>query len=202
MSPRKYGRARCGGCGLHEPLCICAELPRVDVETGVVVVQQIRERFKPTNTGKLVPQVLRNAWLVHYGFRDRAFDTSRLDDPETDYWILFPSEDAIDLDEVPAPTPGRRRTFVVLDGTWHQCSRMRRRVPRVCELSPVRLPTGAPSIWPARTQHHPRGVSTFEAVTRLVGALHGAQVAAPLEEVFRRIVSRLVYMRGKSREYE
>ena len=132
---RRFSAHRCEGCALHDELCVCAERPRLDLATAVLVVQNNRERNKPTNTARILPQVLSNCELVRFGVRDEPFDSGPLLAPARDYWLIFPRE----LDpEGPAPRPApvldaaaieARRTarpeaiptLVLLDGTWTQC---------------------------------------------------------------------------------
>jgi DTW domain-containing protein YfiP len=206
MPQRKKRAGRCEGCGLHHALCLCARFPRAEVETPLVVVQHIRERFKPTNTGRLLQQMVSGVALTHFGMREPPFDASALQRTDVRFHILFPREDATELSpgnvaQMRAELqPGQRLGFVLLDGTWHQCSRMSRRVPVVDTLPCVSLPPGPPSRWGVRTQHDVRGLSTFEAGMRLLAALEGEAVAAPLREIFFELAARLQYMKGSLRQ--
>ena len=196
MGTRTYGKPRCEGCGLWPSLCLCDRIPRVELPSRVLVVQRYGERFKPTNTAKLLLAALPHSERVYFGLRDQVFDTRPITDHGPAY-LLFPDEEAIPANRLPPlPVP---HTFVVLDGTWHQCSRMRHRVPAARDLPRVTLPPGPPSIWPARAQHDPRGLSTFEAVARLLEAVHGSEAAAPLHDLFADLCDRLAHMRDPSR---
>lgn len=194
---RKKRGGRCEGCGLHLHLCMCARFVRVRTRAKIVVVQHIGERFKPTNTARLLHRMVEGTELIHYGMREPPFDPAPLSRPELDYRVVFPRDDAEPLDVAKIGADGRTPAFVFLDGTWHQCSRMSRRVPGVAGLPCVSLPEGPPSRWGVRTQHDPRGLSTFEAGVRLVSALEGPEVAAPMQKVFHEIAARLLFMKGK-----
>jgi DTW domain-containing protein YfiP len=196
MSSRKSSRPRCPVCGLHLERCLCAELPVLDLPTRFVVVQHNRERHKPTSTGRAAAAALR-APIVHYGAQDEAMDTAPLTDPDLDYVVLFPAEDAqVAGPELLHVPPGRTRCIVILDGTWHQCSRMARRAARVGEFPKVVLPPGGPSRWGIRHAPRPEAVCTFEAATRLVEILHGREVAAPMERFFLELTARMHAQRG------
>lgn len=185
-------------CGLHSELCLCAGLPRRDLTTDFIVVQHNRERHKPTSTGRVAAAVLR-APVVYYGAEGETMDTAAFDRPDTDYYVLFPSEGAAEVRDVDTrPAAGRRRCVVLLDGTWHQCSRMARRAPRICELPHLVLPPGPPSRWGVRTPPSPAAVCTFEAATRVVEALHGPAEAAPMAAFFAELSARMLGMRGRS----
>jgi DTW domain-containing protein YfiP len=111
--------------------------------------------------------------------------------------VLFPREDAPELDPAEAPPPGQRFGYVVLDGTWHQCSRMSRRVPVVMGMPCVALPAGPSSIWTVRTQHDERGVSTFEAALRVLELCESAEIVAPVRDAFALVTARLLWLKGK-----
>jgi DTW domain-containing protein len=194
MGGRKY-RPRCEGCGLTPSLCACDELPTVSVSTPLAVIQNVREIHKPNNTAKLLRRVLPQVTLLHYGMREPPFDPSSLREVPVQWWVLFPAEDAVPLDEaLSAGASG----FLMLDGTWHQCSRMRRRVPWVSERPSVRLPDGPPSRWGGRTQHDPRGLSTYEAALRLLQhAEPGADLEA-LRRAFEVVNARTKFAKGLS----
>ena len=194
---RKSSRPRCPVCGLHLELCVCAGLPVRDLATDFVVVQHNRERNKPTSTGPVTAAVLR-APILNYGAQGEVFDSRELERPDTDYYVLYPIEGAAVVDDASTrPAPGRRRCFVILDGTWHQCSRMARRAPKIPDLPHLTLPPGPPSRWGVRTPPHPGAVCTFEAATRVVEILHGPATAAPMTAFFAELSARMLAMRGR-----
>ena len=194
---RKSSRPRCPVCGLHLELCLCAGLPVRDLSSDFVVVQHNRERNKPTSTGRVTAAVLR-APLLNYGAQGEVFDARELQRPDTDYYVLYPLEGAAVVDDpCTRPAPGRRRCFVILDGTWHQCSRMARRAPGVEAMPHLALPAGPPSRWGVRTPPNPAAVCTFEAATRLVEVLHGAEAAAPMAAFFTELSARMLGQRGR-----
>ncbi len=173
-------------------------MPRLRLATRIVVVQHNRERHKPTNTGRLVHLMLENSALVRHAVRDEPFDPTPLSDPRLDYHLLFPRDDAreIDRDEL-APDSGRQVALVVLDGTWAQCSRMSRRVPVVNALPCLMLPAGPPTHWGVRTTPDPGRVSTLDAVIRVLGLLEGRRIARELANFFDLVAARTLFMKGK-----
>ena len=203
---RKNRRERCVGCGLHQELCLCAEIPRIDVATEIIVVQHNRERGKPTNSARLIPMVLERASLIYYAVRDEAFDPTPLQRADTDYQLLFPGEHAREL-QVPvigaasqsASESQRRRVLVMLDGSWGQCSRMSHRVPGVADMPQVKLPAGAPGRWGVRTTDDPTRLCSFEAAMRVIGLLHGPEPEQRMQGFFDRLSARMLFMKAKLR---
>ena len=200
MTQRSRRKPRCWERGPKPDNCACDLMPTVELKTPLCIVQHVREKWKPTNTARLLAKMVPNAALLPYGMREPAFDPGPLLDPDVEYYNLFLRDDAIPVTELPPPPPGKRRGFVVLDGTWHQCSRMARRVPVVQDAPCVMLPPGGrPSIWRVRTQHDPRGVSTFEATVRLLELVEGPEAVRPLRDAFEIITARLLWLKGKLR---
>jgi DTW domain-containing protein YfiP len=178
-------------------------LPTLEVSTRILIVQHVRERRKPTNTARLAHRMLAGSRIIHWPPQEGIFDASSLEDPETDYDLVFPREDAVTLSpNIARTTDGRSRCYVVLDGTWRQCSRMSRRVPRVREFRCLALPPGAPSIWEVRRQHDPRGLCTMEAIIRLLETTESPDAAAPLKRAFQTVAARMLYMKGRLRTPE
>lgn len=210
---RRFRAERCADCGLHSPLCACAERPRLELSTRLVVVQNNKELHKPTNTGRLLPQVLVNCELLMVGVRDVEFDPAPLCRADHDYLLIFPRVRDPE-GEHPEPPPllhaelfaGRRterpkiiQTLVLLDGTWAQCSRMSRRLEVLAAMPAFALPEGPPSHWGVRTPSEPSRISTYEAAVRALELAEGRAVAGRLQEYFDRIAAATLFMKGKLR---
>ena len=213
MGQRRFEAARCQGCGLHEELCVCAERPRLQLETALVLVQNNKERNKPTNTGRMVAQVLQNSELIRYGERGVSFDPAPLLRPSREYVLIFPRvDDPGGRDPKPAPIldptqlqarrlahPGAILTVVMLDGTWAQCARMSRRVPALTDMVGYALPPGPPSHWGVRTASEPGRISTFEAAVRIIELVEGPGPALAMQTYFDRVAAAMQFMKAKLR---
>ncbi len=197
MSQRSRRRPRCLGCGLTPSTCVCDLLPRVRFATPIAIVQHARERFKPTNTGRLFARMAPDTAVLPYGMECPPFDPTPLEDRSVEWRLLFPRQGAPVLDPADRPTADRRLGFVVLDGTWTQCARMSRRVPGVLGLPCFSLPEGPPSIWTVRTQRHASGLSTFEAALRAIELVEGSTAVSPVREAFAWVTARVLRLKGK-----
>jgi DTW domain-containing protein len=213
MGQRRFEASRCLDCGLHRELCVCAERPQLELRTGFVVVQNNKERHKPTNTGRMIPQVLRGAELLYFGERDVEFDASSLTRADRDPLLIFPR---VGDPEGPAPEsapilsaeliaerraarPEARLTIVLLDGTWAQCSRMSRRLPVLASMQAFALPEGPASHWGVRTPSEPSRISTYEAAIRVVELAEGPEPAAQMQAYFDRVAAAMLFMKAKLR---
>lgn len=210
---RRFNLPRCEGCGLHLELCACALRPHVELPFRVIVVQNNRERHKPTNTGRQVVHSIVGSELLHWGVLEREgegerphtaeFDDSSLTQPGVDYRLIFPR--ILDHDSAePKLAPELQRehfaaksAIVLLDGTWTQCSRMSRRIAAVEHMPAFRLPAGPDSHWGVRTATEASRISTYEAAVRVLEVAGELSAAAAMQEWFDVQSARMQFMKGK-----
>jgi DTW domain-containing protein YfiP len=213
---RRFRAERCVDCGLHLQLCVCDERPSLALQTKIIVVQNNKERHKPTNTGRLLPQILSGCELIHVGERGVEFDPTSLCRPDHEYLLIFPRvRDPEGQNPEPAPMlnsttfaerraarPEAMQTVVLLDGTWAQCSRMSRRFDVLAQMQAFALPDGPPSHWGVRTPSEPSRISTFEAAVRVIDLAEGHAPAMAMQTYFDRIAAGTLHMKGKLRSPE
>lgn len=193
MTRRANLAHRCPSCLLHLSLCLCAELPRVETRTRVLLLLHRAEARKPTNTGRLAARALANSELAIRGDRERG-EPPLTWPADTTPLLLFPSDDAAPLPEV--ARGGGPVTLIVPDGTWRQACKVQRRVPALVGVPRVRLPDGPATEYRLRAARRAEGLSTLEAVARALGVLEGRDVEAALLRVFRVMVDRTLWARG------
>jgi DTW domain-containing protein len=176
-----WGRV-CPRCLLHTSLCICADLPRIETRTEIVIVRHVAERWRSSNSGRIAALALPGAVLVDHG--DRApLSAETVRAPGA--WLVWPEGPPRPV--APDPPPAR---LVFLDATWPQARRMRQRLAAVRGLPILSLAgDDAPA---ARLRAAPGGgrVSTIEAIARALRLVEGESPAAALERVFAILVAR------------
>ena len=210
---RRFRAERCAECGLHDSLCACASAPRVPLQTPVVVVQHNKDCRKPTNTVRILTACLPNCVVTRYAVRGADFDARPLaETPQVDWCLLFPRvaeelegtcSEALD---VPAfrhlPASPRRRGIVVVDGTWAQARRMRRRLEALRSLPTFELPPGPPTRWTVRAQSDGARMSTAEATIRALAICEGAAALRPVKRYFNLVSARMMFMKAALRAPE
>ena len=184
---------RCPRCALKPALCICERLPSLDTRTHVCFVTHKLEHVKSTNTGQLCRAVLKNSSLALFGNDLPALPKAPWPEGHRPY-VVFP------LVGAPTASPAllddaRPLALVVLDGTWRQANRWRKRflVERVPFVVP---PPGPRSTYRLRTEATEHGLSTLEAVARALHAIEGGQVEQALLSALELFQSRLLWLRG------
>jgi DTW domain-containing protein YfiP len=199
MSRRNNAASRCTRCRMHSSLCVCPLIPRLDTRTRLVLVIHRAEDRKPTNTGRLAVEAMPNSEVIVRGRAEEPADAIAWNE-STRPLFLFPHEDAVPLESI-ATIAGDDRpvTLIVPDGNWRQASKVRNRVPGMRDVPCVSLPIGAPSIYRLRSEAHPFGLATVEAIGRCLRVLEGdagPEVERALLHVFRAMVERTLWSRG------
>ena len=123
---------RCPECRLAVSHCLCAWRPQVEARSGVSLLMHDVEALKPSNTGWLIADVVRDTSA--FGWSRVEVDQrllGLLDDPQWQPYLVFPGEYAAPervVSEV-CTTQGKRPLFVLLDATWSEARKMFRKSP-------------------------------------------------------------------------
>lgn len=193
MSRRNNAAARCGRCRMHLSICVCALIPTIATRTRLLLLIHRIEERKTTNTGQLAALCLTNSEIVRRGDRTDSEPPLTLD-PASQPLLVFPHDDAKPLSTF--ASLDRPITLIVPDGTWRQAFKARKRVPQLDTVPCVTLPLGDASTYRLRTELHPGGLSTLEAIARAMGILEGPEVEGAILRVFRIMVDRTLWSRG------
>ena len=197
MGQRSKRAPRCGACRMHCELCLCAELPRLELLTRVVLIMHHRELSKTTATGPLALLALAGARLCVHGEQGTPLDLRAEHEPARRVMLLFPREDAKLLTPELLAQDRRPVTLLVPDGNWRQASRAARRIPGMAEAECVVLAPGPPTRYRLRHEPKPGGLATFEAIARALGVLESAAAQQQLEALFDRMVSATLSTRAQ-----
>jgi tRNA-uridine aminocarboxypropyltransferase len=185
---------------MHCTSCVCAELPRLELRTRVVLVMHHREVSKTTATGPLALLALEGSQLFVHGELGAPLDLSAEHVPGRRVLLLFPREDAQPLTLELLARDRRPVTLIVPDGNWRQASRASRRIPGLAQAECVTLVAGPPTRY--RLRHEPKagGLATFEAIARALGVLESGAVQQQLEAFFERVVAATLSTRAQPKK--
>lgn len=120
---------RCQRCLLPLKQCLCETLTASHAQSRFCLVMFDTEPMKPSNTGRLIADILPNT---------AAFQWSRTEPPQAlldlvanpDYqpMVVFPASYAgADREVISAPSTGKPPLFIMLDGTWTEARKMFRK---------------------------------------------------------------------------
>jgi DTW domain-containing protein YfiP len=185
---------------MHAATCVCEHIVPLALETRVVLIMHYKELPKTTATGPMALAALENSELHVHGRRDQPVELDHLHQEERRVLVLFPQEGACSLSEAFRNEDPRPVTLIVPDGSWHQASRMPKRIGAVARAEAVTLPPGPTTRWGVRRETHPSGLATFEAIARALGYLESDAVRVELESLFERMVTATFQNRGHDRD--
>jgi len=171
-----------------EPHCICAEIPKVEARTGVLVLRHALEERKSTNTARIARLALPDVKIVDYD-AGRPPDVDALVEAHAPAWLLYPGREG----QVPE---GRPSHIVVLDGTWVQARKMLHKHPSLLRLPRLSLATPPAEMRRLRSTPIAGARSTLEAIADALRVVEGDAIADPLHALHALYVERVLTARG------
>ena len=189
---------RCQGCLLPKRNCLCSHISPQPATSRFCLVMFDTEPLKPSNTGRLIADVLPET---------QAFMWSRTDvdpallaaiaDPTRQAYVVFPGSFVQPPREVftSLPPEGKPPLFIMLDGTWNEARKMFRKSPWLDALPVMSLNVTAPSRYTLREAHGEGQHCTAEVAAALLEQAGDLAAAQALQQHFDRF--RHAYLAGK-----
>ncbi|WP_088698344.1 DTW domain-containing protein [Halomonas campaniensis] len=126
---------RCDHCQLPILNCLCPYQVKAESHAQVWLITHPIEHFKPTNTGRLIRDVITTTQVfTWYRTAPDAQLAELLKDPRYAPFVIFPDDQpdyadrVVGIDAVhSAKELARIPVFIILDGTWRQARRMFRK---------------------------------------------------------------------------
>ena len=181
---------RCPECLLAESKCICQAFEAMDSHIGVCMLMYHAEYYKPSNTGQLICQLVKD----NYAFRweRTSVDPKLIELLEDPVWypvIIFPHDNVEPerrLSVLPDKTSlsGRRPLFVFLDGTWRQAKKMFIKSPYLQTLPVLQLEAASKGNYQLRVAHHEHHMSTVEVAFELFKQNDEVKLGETLAQLF------------------
>ena len=187
---------RCPGCEIRKPLCFCAMIPQIALQTRVIILMHTCEEVLTTNTARLAAKALTNSEVRIHSRRDERMSSDGLVQPGRTSLLLYPSPLSVELTPEYASQLEGPVNLIVPDANWRQTTKFVRREPCLVGIPHVRLPPGPPSEYRLRTQRHDQNLCTLEAIARAIGILESREAQASLETLLRVLVERTLWSRG------
>jgi DTW domain-containing protein YfiP len=189
-------KRRCSVCGASLTLCMCAEVPRLDLRTKIALVIHHRELSRSSNTGLLAHQSLINSELRIRGESREALDLSALVSPNYRTLLFYPSTDALELTRELACQDSRPIQLIVPDGTWRQARKIHSRHPELRNIPRVKISTPNRGTFQLRSQSRPERMATLQVSACALRIIEGDLVAARLMKLYHARVDRTPRARG------
>lgn len=189
---------RCEACLLPTQNCICKFKPEAGTDVAVLFLMYKGEYYKPTNTGRLIADVVKDnhAFLWKRTQPDEAL-LNLLGNDKYFPIVVFPHEYAAAercIDSPPLNT-GKTLLFIFLDGTWREAKKMFVKSRYLHDFPVLGVSMDVASDYLLRESTHDFQHCTAEvgiSVLALAEQQQGAQTLAHYFSVFRR-----EYLKGK-----
>ena len=199
---RGYKVKRCEACLIPEKKCICAQRPSINSHSAFCMVMYKNEYYKPTNTGKLIADVIPD----NYAYRwDRVAPDpaliALLNNPKYVPILVFPQQyaeaerciatpkDLVDIQQ------GKTPLFVMLDGTWREASKMFKS-PSFANLPVLGIQPQKSSTYQLREAAHAHQLCTAEVAIEVLKMADDNQAAEALGKYFHQF--KKAYIAGKA----
>lgn len=194
---------RCELCQLAEYACICPWRKSLPSQCEFLLLMHRDEVFKPTNTGRLIADVLPEKTHVFCWSRTEPAPAllDVLHDPARRCMIVFPAE-AADSASKPRelitqlPPDDKINCFILLDGTWKQSGRMFHLSRWLDGFPCVVLPESSAGNYAVRQAHQDHYLSTAEAAALCLTMANEAGNAAFLQDYFQLFNEHYLATRG------
>jgi DTW domain-containing protein YfiP len=193
-------KERCPACGASMTLCMCAELPHLELKTKVSLIIHHRELSRSSNTGLLALRALVNSEMRVRGESRDTLDLTDLLGPEYRTFLLYPAAHAWELDRRLVETDKKPIQLIVPDGTWRQARKLHSRHPELRDLPRVKIAAPVAPTFQLRAQSRPEGMATLQAIACALGIIEGERVAAQLLDLYRARIERTLMARGLLRQ--
>ena len=194
--PRIFSEHRCPRCEIRKPLCFCAQIPHLPLQTRLIILMHTAEEVLPSNTARLVAKALPNSEIRIRGRLNQRMSIAGLVQEGRPSFLLFPSSHAAELNADFVAQHAAPLTLIVPDGSWTQTRKFVRRDPAFVGIPHVKLPPGLPSEYRLRVQSDEHSLCTLEAIARAIGIVESRDAQARLEELLRIMVERTLCARG------
>ena len=201
MNHPPYDRKRktkepCQICFLHPTRCICEHIPSLDLATRVCLVIHAKELKRTTNTGRLAIKALVNSEMRIRGEGREGLDLSDLLTLKYKTVLLYPSDEAVELDAAFVEAQTLPIQLLIPDGNWRQASKVHYRHKELEDVQRVRLKNLSPLETHMRLETVPDGMATLEAIAHALEIIEGKNVGESLLKLYKHKLSQTLIGRG------
>ncbi|MBD3584161.1 DTW domain-containing protein [Salinimonas sp. HHU 13199] len=188
---------RCESCLLPKPHCICDQKPDAVGTCAVVLLMAQGEYYKPSNTGRLIADVVPENYAYKWCRTQAQPELLRLlADTSYQPYLIFPHEYAPMERCVNQVKPSTRKPlFIFLDGTWREAKRMFRKSDYLQCLPVLSISTAEQNDYVLREAAHDYQLCTAQVAVKIFQLAGEQESALALDNYFKVFTSH--YLKGK-----
>lgn len=178
---------RCQCCLLPQKQCLCDTLQPTTSRSRFCLMMYDTEPMKPSNTGRLIADVLPDTLAFQWSRTSPSSDLLTLaTHPDWQPMVVFPSAYAGPERQVLSAPPlsGKPPLFIMLDGTWTEARKMFRKSPYLDNLPVISVDLDMTSAYRLRESHGEGQYCTAEVAIALLELAGDTQAAQSLTDHF------------------
>ncbi|WP_367989102.1 tRNA-uridine aminocarboxypropyltransferase [Vibrio sp. NTOU-M3] len=185
---------RCGYCQVSLEHCLCSVQPDIETSVAVMLIVSENEVFKPSNTGRLIADVVKESYVYQWSRTEPNADMlSLLTNENYAPMLVFPEDYIDDKQRLLTHNPitveqGRKPLLILLDGSWREARRIYRKSAYLASLPVISITPQSISQYMMRKSENENHLSTAEVaslVLKQVGEAHAASTLELWFETFR-----------------
>jgi DTW domain-containing protein len=180
--------SRCNRCLLGTEQCICNDINVAELcQSAVCLLMYHNESFKPSNTGRLIADVVPDNYAFRWDRTDPDPTLIRLlQNKKYQPIIVFPKEN---VEPSRVITTVRRQAakkplYIFLDGTWREAKKMFRKSPYLDNFPVLSVTPESLSDYKLRVAPHAHQLGTAEVASVVLSQNNEEQAADYLEKHF------------------
>lgn len=190
---------RCPHCLLPKRLCLCHTFSASSADCRFCLVMYDTEPLKPSNTGRLIADVLPDTAAFLWSRTEASPELlALLASQDYQPYVIFPASYAAPerVTTQVIPESGKRPLFIILDGTWTEARKMFRKSPYLDSLPVLSIESLESSDYRLREASHKEQLCTAEVAVSLLHLAGEASAAESLSAHFSEFRRR--YLAGKA----
>lgn len=184
---------RCLVCRMLRQLCICNQIPRLEIKTKISILMHGLEEKKITNTARLLKLAAPETDILLFG--RLGVQSQIVIPPKVTPLVLYPTDSALTLDSEFCSKLQYPVFLIVPDGTWTQARKLIQRRSDLYQIPRVRINREEPSNYKVRRSRDSKSLCTLEAVAEALGVLEGPEIKQQLDKLLSLMVSRVLLSR-------
>ena len=187
----------CPECFLHKDRCICALIPKLDLQTKVTLIIHAKELKRTTNTGRLALKSLTNSQMKIRGEDLTPLDLSDLLTDQYQTLLFYPSDTALELSLDYLKQFKKPIQLLVPDGNWRQASKVHSRHKELESVPRVMISKPNLASQHLRKESFEEGMSTLQAIAEALKIIEGEEVYQSLMKVYQAKLENTLKGRGQ-----
>ena len=166
---------KCPHCAFVPDFCICSAITPLSCQPNITIFRHYKESYRVSNSARLIKLCIQDSTIFDYGFRDQFL-------PEIDLEgavLLFPPTEDSEVYTSTAPP----KKIIIVDGTWKQAHKIRRRVKGLKTLPHLAIQSTM-DLARIRKPYFAGGMSTIEACLEALALYNSPESIAHLQEYY------------------